>query len=238
MKRHGLSLILLACLAIGSRCSEGEKTTLCFLKTFTSVEGFGTSSQTFTYQLSRPATWQQVLITGDTITSFFEYSSIGLVTRLVRQYPGGPGRVDYGYDSLKRLTREDVVAPAPFVSHSINYTYNIHYQVISAVYTIDTDTFQTYTFTYPDTGTKNPSTIQVDLSTGATTINTYTYDDKINPMRGLLPSSQIVNNILTHTVSGGSTTTYTYQYNGAGYAVSATSSSGGTYAWTFDCQEM
>lgn len=237
IRRIGV-VILLGSLAIG--CSDNEKTTLCFLNTFTETASNGeVTTSAYTYTNSRPSKWLLTLPSSQTISASFIYGPEGRLDRLSTQHSSnGLGIVDYFYDSLGRLSKEKAEnAPGTYTIH-YQY-YSVSQQLTKTYYVEGADTLKITSYTYPDIVTINPSVIEtLDVQTGLSETHEYTYDDKIYPLRGILPTGTYVNNITSDTTVGGSTKTYSYQYNGAGYPVSATTNDGITQSWTYDCQEI
>lgn len=230
-----VSLLLVYVLAF--RCNSAEKTTLCFLDTVTETSTTGTTTTTVTFSESRPVSLVYVS-NGITYTTSFDYNGFGQLLGYTNVSTSGNISVGYFYDNQRKLTKSVEVSDNGTLT--IDYTYNVHLQVINASHVFvgpGGDYTMTETLAYPDEVTRNPATVTRVHSAGTTVISTYLYDDKINPVRGILPTTLAVNNIVSETVDG-VTRTFSYVYNGEGYPVSATVSDGTTLTWTYDCQEI
>lgn len=230
-----VSLILVYALAC--RCNSAEKTTLCFLDTITETSIAGTTSSTFTFSESRPVS-QVTVSNGVTYTRSFDYNGAGQLLGYTTVSTAGNTSIGYFYDSQRKLIKSVEVSDNGTLT--IDFLYNVHLQVITASHVFvgpGGDYTMTETFAYPDEVTRNPATVTRVHSGGATIVATYLYDDKINPVRGILPTTLAVNNIVSETVDG-VTRTFSYVYNGEGYPVSATVSDGSTRSWTYDCKEI
>ncbi len=149
------------------------------------------------------------------------------------------GTGSYTYDTEGRLTSMDSTANGTV--YRTTYQYNSSDQLITSLQFINSNgtdyLLATTTYEYPNTSTRNPST--VTDSSGA--IRTYEYDDKPNPAKILgTPSIVPDNNVTrqTHTL-GTLTETYRYDYlyNEQGYPTQKKSETRETQ-YTYDCKTI
>lgn len=219
------------------QCNSSEKSSLCLLKTYTETGGAGTTTVTITYSSSRPTSMTRVQ-DGITYTTVFDYDAFGLLIGTTTISDAESRATNYFYDSQRKMIKSVEVSDAGTLT--IDYIYNEHVQITTGFHTFigpAGDYTLTETFVYANEVTMNPASITRAHSGGGTTVSTYLYDDKIYPLRGLLPSTRSVNNVVTETIDG-VTRTYTYLYDANGYPRSATVSDGTALAWTYDCQEI
>ena len=143
----------------------------------------------------------------------FEYDGAGNVAKSTYTKAGDATVTNYTYDSDNRITKEETL--------EANGT-----GVISRT---------TYTYTGSD---KNPAMSKSESLTFSPVIvteYTYTYDTKKNPAHSL-PGGKLLyymdfaelqpNNVLERKETGGTTVTYTYEYNANDYATSKKGSNG------------
>jgi YD repeat-containing protein len=235
---------LVAFLALqGIRCATPEKSTLCFVTSLTETEGSQTRVYAYTYEFSRLTT---VTLTesGTTTVTSYGYDANGNVASSTTESSSGLTEGTYSYDKQNKLVSAFIKGSGD--ETTIQFVYNDNGQLISEVRQTTSgagDLVETITFAYPDILTKNPSVITITSGGAAANQVTREYDNKIEPLRSLFPTTGAANNVVKETSINGTTleetiTTISYQYNPEGYPVSSTSSSGRTQAWAYDCREI
>lgn len=222
--------VFLVLVTMGVGCDTKKESTLCFLKTYTLTNPSGTISTTYDYQGTRLVSETTTGNGQSTVTTYI-YDSLGNISVSSATTNGVALISSYLYDSINRLKRRVVDDAMPITT---DYAYNEHSQLEKVTTTVGSADPPTLVvnYTYSDVVTRNPSMV---TPVGGSSIR-MTYDNKINPWRGFLSSIQPSNNV-TQYISDLSVT-ITYQYNSAGYPVSAAWSNGSTGAWTYDCVEF
>jgi len=225
------------------QCNTPEKSTLCFLVTYTRNDGAQTESITYVYQNSLLMSESRT-VGAVTSISAYEYDIKNNLVKSVTQSPSGNYTTTYSYTSQNKLLA--AVSAADDWSRTVQYTYNENRQLSRETSTYTSaagDLVEVRTFSYPDIVTINPSTVTVETAGINTWQDSLEYDNKINPIRGFLPSIRAANNVVKATRLNiltllEETHTTSYQYNAEGYPVSATSTLGVTETWTYDCREI
>jgi len=215
-------------------CDKSEKSSLCFLATYVTQS----HSVSYGYTGDTRLTTETMIVGPDTFVTTYLYSNLGIITVSARTGAGATYTTAYLYDGSNRLlTREEDRTDE---IEKVTYTYNANGQVATVTTRIitATDTLITLdTYEYSDIATKNPATITTQTPTGDVYTTFLEYDNKINPLRGFLPSIQPYSNVIKRTVNG-NIETIVYQYNSEGYPTAATSSTGKSESWTYSCKEV
>lgn len=243
MTKRIFSWVLLISLAGAAvRCSTPEKSTLCFVTTLTEVSGSQTRVYAYTYEFSRLTALTLTEAGQATVVTYF-YDANGNVGTSVTQSPSGEEQGTYSYDKQNKLVAALHTRPDYEVEYQ--YVYNDNGQLITEIRreVKGGSAVRTRSFTYPDILTKNPSVITTTVDGSAPDQQSLEYDNKVAPLRNLFPTTQAVNNVVKETSLNGTTleettVTTSYQYNTAGYPVSAVSSAGKTQTWVYDCKEV
>lgn len=166
-------------------------------------------------------------------------------------------RATYKYDNNNNLlVYEQFMGSSTTPAFITKFTYNSFHQLVEAqsAVAVKANFFYGYrVFIYPNTTTKNPTTIKTysgdahGKTGNADETITLTYDDKktigyINPLEDFSPFA--THNVVSATVSAvGSkpeTETFTYQYNEQGYPLSRTEKEGGrsfTTTFSYRCRQ-
>lgn len=230
------SVIFIAVLLI--QCSSAEKHTLCRLISSVETLGTDTVSRSYVYTDGR-LTMETRVEGGITFETTYRYDVNGNVDKSTLTTGGVSTSTIYFYNGLQQLLGSLYTYNGD--TTTIAYSYNDFGQLIHKNSKLQSGGglifSQTEDYEYGDVLTRNPSTITYTSGTNVTVI-TYLYDNKFNPERDLVfPSLQHYNNV-TQIIQGSAVETITYMYNGAGYPISAISSSGKKTLWTYDCQEI
>lgn len=224
-------------------CSTREKSTLCFLTSYTRTDGVVTESVTYVYEGSLLKSESRIA-PGDTSVSVYSYDTGSNRVKSTTQSSTGNYTTNYTYDNESKLL--SAITLGADWTLTFQYVYNVYGQLSqeTKTYTTDTGTLEEVrTFSYPDIVTRNPAEVTVEISGIDTWRISLEYDDKIDPKRGFLFSIRAANNVVKETRRNNvtldeETVTVSYQYNSEGYPVSATSSAGVSQTWTYDCREI
>lgn len=198
------------------------------------------------------------------ISSIGKYSKVktnaeGNITEINHQYSteSSISKETYAYDNFHNVIHyERFTGSYPDPDYIMSFTYNATHQLVEAKSAIRAGQRYFYgyrVFSYPNTTTKNPSTIKAydgdahgKSATPDETI-TLTYDDKKtigypNPLDDFNPYSTH-NVISANVVEVGQkpkVETFVYQYNEAGYPISRTEKEGGrtfTTTYSYTCKQ-
>jgi YD repeat-containing protein len=194
-------------------------------------------------------------------------SSIGVYSKVKTNSEGYITEIDHQYSTESSISREtyqydnshNVIKYERFAGsknepdYIMKFTYNATHQLVESQSAIRAGQMYFYgyrVFSYPNTTTKNPSTIKAyDGDAHSKSANpdetiTLTYDDKKtigypNPLDDFNPYS--THNVITAVVSEvgqkPKTETFGYQYNAEGYPISKTEKEGGkTYVTSYSYQ--
>jgi YD repeat-containing protein len=135
----------------------------------------------------------------------------------------------------------------------MSFTYNATHQLVESKSAVRAGQMYFYgyrVFSYPNTATKNPSTIKAydgdahSKSANPDEIITLTYDDKKtigypNPLDDFNPYSthNVISATVAETGQKPKTESFGYQYNAEGYPIAKTEKEGGkTYVTTYSYQ--
>lgn len=239
MKGTLARILLLGTLMVGCKGAEPKS---CYLYRVIFKEGELTRETTYTSDQGWPS-WEYTTTEQPGSYSeyqvFYEHDANGRLKKAEKFYQQlGRDYITYYYDGQNRLVRINSTPEFGTVSTAINYEYNSSGQLIgvdTVTSTGSTGTRTTVTLTYPNTTTKNPSSMISEPDGGPATEFLMEYDDKKNPMGDFFPSVQTTNNVTKRTVNG-VTENITYYYNSLNYPDSAVSQLGYKLRWLFTCK--
>jgi len=192
------------------------------------------------------------------ISSIGKYSKVktnpdGNVTEIDHQYSteSSISRETYGYDSYHNVIHyERFTGSNNEPDYIMKFTYNTFHQLVEAQSAVRANQRYFYgyrVFSYPNTTTKNPSTIKAyDGDAHGKTGNpdeiiSLTYDDKKtigypNPLDDFNPytTHNVISAIVAEVGQKPKTESFVYQYNAEGYPISKTEKENGhIYTTTF-----
>lgn len=219
-------------------CGSDPKTLLCQPSLQTIVDGGSTTTQAYTY-VGGKLTLTVTTSGGDMFQTIFVYNLDGDLGKSIQTANGDTATTSYTHSA-------DHLLLASLLTHNgdtvrVNFLYNDNRQLVRQDKFIQdlggSEIEEKLYYTYPDLLTHNPSSIAtVNLADSVVVL--YEYDNKINPEREFfLPTIQPYNNI-TKVSAPAFTYTVSYQYDGNGYPISSTTSTGITKTWTYFCQEF
>lgn len=224
-------------------CSKKDPVAaVCYLATSTYVDGSFSSVTTYTYTNNKVTASSGSNSNGGTSAYSYNYDAQGRISSATGSSTNGGSTFSidetFTYDANGRITQT--------ISSSSKevFTYNSSGQVVKKDYYTGSNStytlYNSFTYTYPSTNTKNYSTqMEYDGSNALQVTVTFVYDTKQNPEAVIFPDAQEpTNNVIQETYqSPGSNTstavTYTYTYNANGFPVTVTEkNSGSTFTTT------
>lgn len=158
---------------------------------------------------------------------------------MVETGPEGATDTFYTYDLNHRIITESRDG------YLFTYSYNASGQLVTVTFSSAScpSCIDTWTYTYPNTSTKNYNTLTTTY-TGAPRTTHFEYDDKYNPAKRMeLPSLATDNNMVRAVTTWDSFSEevrYVYQYNESGYPTSVVTpidfSYGNLTIYTYECK--
>lgn len=180
------------------------------------VNGGSTTTMIYTYNNEGKVVAGTMVETGEVVS--YEYTG-GRLTR--ESYPGGYSK-SYEYNSAGQLVKMTSEPGNPNGHHYL-YEYNAFGQMIQETYQSNDCApcvGQPVVYTYADEHSENPLTMTSMFSSGETHTQTFTYDEKLNPLRLLFGLSSYPKNNVSKVVEQTSldpslaiATNYTLEYN-------------------------
>lgn len=235
-RRLPLVLMVLYLLA-GCLKKKDPAPVICYLTAFSQIAGTNSYYETYIYDDQNRVIMITALTSGSS-PEVYEYT-YGPDGNLAEANFGGGVTATYTFDGQNRLILR-TVSPS---GATTTYTYNAAGQNTVRNYTDPTCSScgYTYTYLYPNTSSHNYSQLQGTLGSGTIFTVTFEYDDHPNPYKNLLYSStgttnNVTKEVFTSSTVGPTTTTTTYTYNDRGYPLSATTSSGNSRTYMYDCK--
>ena len=120
-------VVLLLLLPFLWQCNTPEKSTLCYLKTYSRNDGTQTESVTFTYEGSL-VTSEARTVSGVTSVSVYDYDGKSNRVKSTTQSPSGNYTTSYSYDNQNKLVA--AVSVGTDWTLTLQYMYNDNGQLV------------------------------------------------------------------------------------------------------------